>query len=123
MFLIGFILSATSLYFFFDSVRVVSGFGVFTGFFHQHGGFSSIGVVFVPFLLGIISLFYDSSKKWAWWLLYSGIGVIVIEMLSRVRFAMNMKSSHLLILITLFGAGVGIMLKAYHEKKTDKPNE
>lgn len=122
-FLIGFVLSAVSLYFFFDSVRVTSGgHGLFTGIVHQQfqgGSFetSSMGLVFLPFFLGVIALFYNSKPIWSWTLMYSGLGIIVIEMLSRIRFAMSLKSSHLIILMAIFAAGAGMMIRSYKDCK------
>ena len=122
-FLIGFCLSIVSLYFFFDSVRVTSGgHGFLSSMVQQQfrgGSFEtgSAGLVFLPFFIGVIALFYDAAKKWAWWLMYSGLGIIVIEILSRIRFLMNLKSSHLLILIIIFGAGAGMMIRSYRETK------
>jgi hypothetical protein len=120
LFFTGFVLSAVALYFFFDSIRVTAGgHGFFTGIVHQqlHGSFEtgSMGLVFLPFFMGVIALFYDSNKKWAWWLMYSGLGILVIEMLSKIRFLMNTKSSHLLILMAVFAAGAGMMIRSYKE--------
>lgn len=127
LFFCGFVLSAASLYFFFDSVRVTAGgHGLITGAIHapfRGGTFetSSMGLIFVPFFLGVMALFYDSKPKWAWALMYSGLGILVIEMLSRVRFAMSLKSSHLLILMALFAAGAGMMIRSYKEMKKNEP--
>ncbi len=126
-YVVGFILSAVSLYFFFDSVHVNSGgLGFFTGLAHSQfrgGNFetSSMGLVFLPFFLGVIALFYNAKPIWAWILMYSGLAILVIEMLSRIRFAMNLKSSHLIILMAIFAAGVGLMIRSYRElPKTEK---
>jgi uncharacterized protein len=84
------------------------------------GGFggwhtASSGILFVPFFLGVVVLFYDSRLKWAWGLMWIGLAIIAIEILSRVRFQMSMKTTYLLILIGLFGAGVGLMIRSYRE--------
>lgn len=119
LFSIGFVLSAVSLYFFFDSVQVTTqGFGVLTSMIH-HGmggglyGTASMGIIFVPFFLGVLALFYDARPSWAWYLMWSGLGVLVIEILSKLNFFFNVRASHLILLLGLFAAGAGMMLRSY----------
>jgi hypothetical protein len=117
IFFIGLGLTALAVYLFFDSVRVTTGGGWISGMFRGRGGgmweTTSMGLIFVPFLIGVIALFYDAAQKWAWWLMNIGLAIIVIEVLSRVRFLMNTKLSHLLGMLVLFAAGVGLMLRSY----------
>lgn len=124
LFGIGFLLSIAAAWFFLDSVHVATGHGVFSGFIRGRQGVgtgrsfgqtTSMGIIFVPFLISVIALFYDASKKWAWWLLYLGVGIVVVEILSHLRFEMSMKTSHLMLMIVMFGAGVGMMLRSYRD--------
>jgi len=126
MFGIGFLLSAVAIYLFLDSVVATAGEGLFSGMlagWRGHGGgagrgwgyTTSMGILFLPFLIAVIALFYDATKTWAWWLLCIGLGVIVVEILSHIRFMMTMKTSHLLGMILMFGAGVGLMLRSYRD--------
>jgi uncharacterized protein len=113
----GMVLAGLALYFLFDSVHVgTGGAGLFTH--HVMGGSYggvSMGVIFVPFLLGVIMLFYNGASRLGNWLLWLGLAIIVIEILSRVRFVFDMKTSHLLLILGLFGAGVGLMLRAFRQ--------
>jgi len=127
LFGVGFLLSVAALYFFFDSVIATSDVGLFSGLMRGrrghgggHGGMgggltTSMGIIFVPFLIGTIGLFYDASKQWAWWMMYLGVGVICVEILSHLRFNMNMKVSHLLGMMVMFAAGAGLMLRSYRD--------
>jgi hypothetical protein len=123
IFFLGLALTALGGYLFFDSVRVTSGAGLFTGMLGGRGGghgwweTTSMGIIFVPFLIGVVALFYDARRKWAWWLLYLGLAVIAVEVLSRVRFYMNTKLTHLLGMMLLFGAGIGLILRSFRENK------
>lgn len=129
-FIIGFLLSTLALYFFFDSVQVRGvGGGVFS---HALGGggrgmgmgqTTSMGILFVPFLIGVIGLFYDASKMWAWGLFWIGLAVLVIEMLSSLRFQFSMKSTALLMMFIMFGAGAGMMLRSYRPPANSKGND
>ncbi len=124
-FVLGLVLSAVSLYFFFDSVRVdTTGSGWISGGLRggRGGGrgmweTTSMGIVFLPFFIGIVTLFYDSKKKWAWTVTWIGLAIIVIEILSRIRFMMNIKTSHLMIMFVTFAAGAGLMLQSYRDER------
>jgi len=120
LFGIGFLLSAIAAYMLFDSVNATTGYGLFSGMMRgsQHSGFghtTSMGIVFVPFMLGVVALFYDASKKWAWFLMYAGVTIVGIEILSHIRFEMKMKTSHLILMLGMFAAGVGLMLRSYRD--------
>ncbi|MCA9123480.1 MAG: hypothetical protein H6822_03180 [Planctomycetaceae bacterium] len=131
-FFIGLVLAGLAIYLFFDSVRVTTGVGLVSGGVHAlmgrrgGGGMSettSMGIIFVPFVIAVIALFYDARKKWAWWLLYLGVGVIAVEILSRIRFFMNTKLTHFLGMLVLFAAGVGLILRSLHDESTRTKEE
>ncbi len=125
-FALGFVLAAVSLYFFFDSVQVsTDGAGWISGAMRGGGmgGYgmwnsASMGIVFLPFFIGVVALFYDARKVWAWYVTWIGLAIIVIEILSRLRFLMMMKTSHLLIMLVTFAAGTGLMLRSYREDRS-----
>ena len=51
---------------------------------------------------------------------YLGIGTLAIEILSRIQFLFQMKTTHLLGMIVLFAAGVGLMLRSYRDDRPSK---
>jgi len=109
----GAALSAVSAWFFVDSVRVTTyGNGWVSRGLGGIGGTGSMGVIFLPFFIGVVALFYDASKKWGWALMGIGLAVIVVEILSRLRFFLDLKLSHLMIMLISFAAGLGLMLRA-----------
>lgn len=122
---IGFILTMVSTWLLFDSVVVsAGGHGLISGVMHNqfhNTGFrtASMALIFIPFVLGMISLVYTSGKWWSWVLTWSGIGIIVIEMLSKIRFVMNMKSSYLMLVFIMFSVGTGLMLKSSVGKENE----
>lgn len=124
LFGVGFLLSVIAAYMLFDSVNATTGYGLFSGMMRGrqhngvHGGLghtTSMGIVFLPFMLGVVALFYDASKKWAWWLMYAGVAIVGIEILSHIRFEMRIKASHLILMLGMFAAGVGLMLRSYSD--------
>lgn len=121
-FFLGLCLAIGAAYFFFDSVRVGTGghgwiTGMYRGWFHGGWETTSLGVIFVPFFLGVLLLFYDARMKWAWWVMWGGLAIIAVEILSRLRFYMYMKTTHLLIIIAMLAAGTALMLKSYKSVK------
>lgn len=114
----GLVLFALGLYLFLDSVKVMSApFGWISGRMGRGGGgmmeTTSMGLIFVPFLAGVMILFYDAEKKWAWWLSGLGLAVICVEILSRVRFILNMKTTSLLLVLGMVAAGAGLLARSY----------
>ena len=127
-FVLGFGLALLALYLFFDSVRLStaqrgalsiwmqSQDGVEPGFWET----TSLGILFVPFFLGVLALFYDARMKWAWALMWCGVAVLAIEILSRVRFLMSMKLTHFLGMVALFAAGAALMIRSYRDESAGK---
>ena len=121
---IGFLLAAAAAWLLLDSVIATSDHGFFTGFIRGRSGVgqgrgfgqtTSMGVIFLPFMVSVVALFYDASKKWAWWLLYISLAIVAVEILSHLRFNLNIKVSHLILMLGTFAAGVGLMLKSYRD--------
>ncbi len=120
LFVGGAALSAVSAWFFVDSVRVTTyGNGWVSRGLGGIGGTGSMGVIFLPFFIGVVGLFYDASKRWGWALMGVGLAVIVIEILSRLRFFLDLKLSHFMIMLISFAAGLGLMLRALRAMPAD----
>ena len=125
-FVIGFLMAALAVYLFFDSVLVqTDGGGLMSGMLRGRGGghgrmgeTTSMGILFVPFFLGVFSLFVNSKQKWAWGLTYIGIAILGIEIVSRIRFVINMKLTMMLLMLVLFAAGCGFMFRSYREHES-----
>ena len=121
MWALGLLLAGVAAYLFFDSVNAnTHGAGIVSGAMRSggHGGgrgvwhTTSMGIIFLPLFIAVVALFVDARYKWAWGLLWLGLAIIVVEILSRLRFEFHMKTSHLILLIVVFAAGVGIMIRA-----------
>lgn len=129
MFGLGVVMAIAAVYIFFDSIRVSTGHaGIVSGMLgggHGQGRLietTSMGIVFVPFFLGVFSLFVDARRKWAWVLTYAGIAILAIEVLSRVRFIIDTKLTHFLAMLVLFAAGCALMFRSYRDS-SKKENE
>lgn len=119
LFLGGVALTVLSMWFFLDSVRVNAyGNGWISGGFGGFGGTGSMGVLFVPLLVGIGGLAYNGKALWAWVLFGLGLALIIIEILSKLRFFYDLKLSHFLLMLGGFAAGIGLTLRSL---KPDPP--
>jgi hypothetical protein len=89
--------------------------GLVSGWLHGFGGAwetTSQAIVFVPLLIGIGLLFHESRWKAGWILLGLGLLVLVVEILSRIRFFMSVKLTALLLMLGMLSAGIALMLRA-----------
>ncbi len=115
---LGLTLTAIGLYLLFDSVHVVSGgSGMVSQFLMGQGGWetTSRGIIFVPLVLGVVLLFYNAAWIVGWGFLWLGLAVVIVEILSRLQFVFNMKTSHLILILAMSAAGVGLMLRGLKE--------
>jgi len=124
---LGILLLGVGIYIFLDSTRVVAGNGggMFSGMMRGRGmgGTLSNTLIFTPFFLGIGIMFYDAKKKWAWILAGLGLLFIIVEIISRTRFQMNIKTTHMLILLVMMASGAGLILRSYFQLKNVPPDD
>jgi len=132
VYVVGMILVIVGTYLFFDSVKVQSGGSglLSAGISRGRGGMmetTSMGIIFVPLLVGIVAISYDASKKWAWYLSGVGIVMIAIEILSRIRFVMDTKVTHLILMLGMIAIGAGMIARGVtakgRSKKKDEDNQ
>lgn len=120
MFFLGLVLAAAGLWFFLSNVQVMTDpFGMISGVLGRGFGLAgpamSTGIVFAPIFLGLVLLFYDAKLKSGWALFYVGLALILIEILSRIRFQMGMPVSNLLLMLGMVAAGIGMMLRSFRD--------
>ena len=117
-FIVGLLMTAIGVWLFFDSIRLVAGHkGIISGMMGRGGRglgqTTSMGVILVPLFAGVVALFMDSTKKWAWGLTWIGLLILVVEILSNFRFHFNVKGSHAILLLLMIAGGIGLMLRSY----------
>lgn len=127
MFFTGLLLAAVGLYLFLDSVLVTTlPMGWLSGGLNRiaMGGnapTTSTGILFAPVFIGLVLLFYNSRLMSGWVLFYLGLAILVIEILSRVQFMMQTKTSHLLLMLGMIAAGIGLMLRSFRKSSPSTP--
>lgn len=132
--ILGYVLVGLSAWLFFDSTKMTTlTFGYVSGLLPR-GGFwdtSSMAIIFTPLLGGLLWFIYNiiagANTKWAKTLSWTGLAIVAIEALSRVRFHMAMKTSFFLLLVLMLATGLAMLLRArilnrhekFHEEKKE----
>jgi len=128
LFVSGLVLAAAGVWFFLSNVHVVtSPIGMVSGLFNR-GVFGdgqpamSTGIVFAPIFIGLVLLFHDARWNMGWVLFAIGLAVIVVEILSRIQFLMNIRTSNLLLMLGMVAAGIGMMLRSFRDFSAPTPS-
>ena len=112
-FYLGLVLVASGLFFILNRTVVSSGFYSW----HIWGFNVSSGLVIIPLLVGIIWLFYN-PKSWFAKLITIIGGIFIIASIimgTRISFASTTMFDYI-IMISLIGAGVGLLLRSFFKK-------
>jgi hypothetical protein len=105
-FFIGLALAAVGAYLLTQQVTVQTGYWTI-------GGWNAFGLSLVPFILGIGLLFFDSSSKAGFLLLFLGVVIIAAGILMNLSIYFQPTSLfNTLMMIGLTAAGVGLVLRA-----------
>ncbi len=84
---------------------------------------TSTGIIFAPFFIGVMILFYNSKLMIGWALFYIGLAILAIEILSRIEFVLQTKTSLLLLMLGMIAAGIGLMLRSFRDLEPEPPKQ
>ena len=76
------------------------------------------GSIFIPFILGVTWLFYDSSKVWGWLIAGASVVALILGVIMKMRLTMNTVSAFdmTVMLVCMFG-GFGMFLAGLRKPK------
>lgn len=118
-FLIGLVMLAAGLYWFISNVTVSTHFGLSLWGFHF-----GAGLIVVPFVAGIIWLFFNVDSMGAKLLTVLGVVMILASIISNIRFVFRATSLYvyLIMLVLIFGGAalVGQVLFGWPKDEDDK---
>ncbi|MEG0614509.1 MAG: hypothetical protein RR540_02035 [Oscillospiraceae bacterium] len=76
------------------------------------------GVVIIPFLIGIVMLFFCEKKIFGWIVTAIGVVIVLLTIIMTVRITFRMTSLFSYVLMFgLIAAGCGLLLKALFRKR------
>ncbi|MBI3650669.1 MAG: hypothetical protein HY231_06430 [Acidobacteria bacterium] len=107
MFLFGLVLTVVGGYLIMNQTQVASGYW---NWFGNH----TFGLTLVPLIIGIGLLFFNGKSILGWLLAGCGLAIIFAGILTNLDIYFRSTSLfNLLIMLTLFAAGLGLMARAF----------
>ena len=99
-----------------NSIRIVHGFGFGHGLYNFGGFGVTSGMILLPFIIGVLIIFYDSSKWYGWLIAGGSVLALIVGAIASIRFSFTGMSAFdiLVILVLLFG-GIGLVLAAVRD--------
>lgn len=124
-FFAGLGMMGTGFYMLLSKIMVSVNFGIGARLYHYKsagGGFSfglTTGMIFIPMLLGIGMIFYNSKSIWGWALAGISLAAMVFGVISNTRISMQtMTSFDLIVILVLAFGGTGLFLRSLKEQKS-----
>jgi hypothetical protein len=115
-FFLGLGMFFVGLYLMLSNIRVTNGFGLSSSVFRlggQGGIQVTTGYILIPFIIGIILIFYNAKSLIGWVLTVLSLGLLIFGIIASMRFYWQGLSAFdtLVIIVLLFG-GLGIFLRS-----------
>jgi len=117
-FLIGIVMMCGGFYLLFNSISVNSGFGLGNRLYSVGGFGITSGMVLIPFIFGVVMIFYNSNNYAGWFLAIGSLVALMFGVIASVNFRFHRLSAFdlIMILILSFG-GLGLFLKSLYPRK------
>lgn len=112
-FLLGVFIAGLAVYLLVDSSRIVTGGGWLLGGRRGFGTTGNFAIILIPILVGLVWVFLNTRSWLAWTLVLGGAAIFLLELISGLRFHMNMKTSWFIILLVMFAAGLATTISGY----------
>lgn len=106
MFLIGFMMAVAGGYLLTSQVTVTSGVWALWGY-------NSFGLSLLPFIVGVLMLFFDGRSKIGWLLLVAGVVIILAGIIANLRIYFEPTSLfNTLTMLFLLAGGIGLLARS-----------
>ncbi len=106
MFLIGFMMAVAGGYLLTSQVTVTSGVWALWGY-------NSFGLSLLPFIVGVLMLFFDGRSKVGWLLLVAGVVIILAGIVANLRIYFEPTSLfNTLTMLFLLAGGIGLLARS-----------
>ncbi len=112
-FLIGIVMMIAGFYLLFNAIAIETRFGLGMRLYGIGGVGITSGMLMIPFIGGIVSIFYKASNPVGWLLSVGSLIAMVVGVLANSQFSFRAMSAFdlIVILILAFG-GLGLFLKS-----------
>lgn len=112
-FLAGLMMMVAGFYLLLNSISIATHFG-FGMRLYGIGGFGiTSGMLMLPFIAGVIMIFYNSKNPFGWLLAVGAIVALIAGVLAAAQFRFNaMSAFDLIVILVLSFGGLGLFLKS-----------
>jgi hypothetical protein len=116
-FLLGTAMAIGGLYLLLDALQVVSWIG---GRLFGIGDFGvTSGMVMIPFIIGVVIIFYDADKWYGWLLAAGSLVALIVGAIASVEFRFRrMTAFELIVVLVLLFGGIGLMMRAIRPSRS-----
>jgi uncharacterized protein len=112
----GVLMMMGGLYLFLQSVHV--NFGMNMPLYYVGRTPITSGYIFIPFMLGIAMVFYNSKGSFGWLLTLGSLAVLVLGIITRTQLSLqHMNAFQLLMILVLMVGGLGMWLSSMRDNK------
>ena len=116
-FLIGLTMTIAGLYLLFQSISVQSSFGLGARLYGVGGFGVTGGMIMIPFVAGVATLFHNSRNPLGWVLAVGSLVALVAGVLANARFGLRaMSAFDLIVILVLAFGGIGLMLRSFRPR-------
>ncbi len=115
-FLLGVAMVIVGAYLLLNAIRVVHGFGFGRGLYSIGGFGITSGMILIPFIIGVVIIFYDRDKWYGWLLAVGSLLALIVGAIASIQFSFQGMSAFdiIVVLVLLFG-GVGLVLSSLQD--------
>lgn len=122
-FFMGLAMMCGGFYLLFNAIQVSSSFGLGYGLYRVNAfgqGMSiTTGMVMLPFIIGIVMVFFDAKSKLAWLLSLGSLTALVVGVISSIQFHFkSMSAFELIVILVLAFGGLGVFLRSLKDAPT-----
>lgn len=124
-FFIGLAMMGAGFYLLFNAIQVSSSFGLGYGLYRMNAfgqGLSiTTGMVMLPFILGIVMVFFDAKTKLGWLLTLGSLVALLVGVISSIQFHFKaMSAFDLIVILVLAFGGLGLFLRSLKAAPTEQ---
>ena len=115
-FLIGIVMMIAGFYLLFNAIAIETRFGLGMRLYGIGGVGITSGMLMIPFIGGIVSIFYKASNPVGWLLSVGSLIAMVVGVLANSQFSFRaMSAFDLIVILVLAFGGLGLFLKSLRQ--------
>ncbi len=116
-FFMGLAMMCGGFYLLFNAIQVRSTFGLGYSLYRMNAfgqGFAiTSGMVMLPFIIGIVMVFFDGKSKLGWLLSLGSLTALIVGVISSIQFHFKaMSAFDLVVILVLAFGGLGLFLRS-----------